>query len=314
MNKPNVIIIVGPTAVGKTKISIELAKKLNTEIVSADSMQIYKYMNIGTAKPDTKEMDGIKHYLIDEIDPSQNFSVAQYKEYAEKYLDKIINENKTPIIVGGTGLYINSLIYNIHFSEIICDMEYRQELQKIANEKGNEYLHQMLNKVDSESSQRIHFNDIKRIIRALEVYKCTGKTITYHQSVSRLENSKYNFILIGLNMDRELLYERINKRVDIMIEQGLVDEVKELSNKGYTKDMISMQGIGYKEIIDYFNGNISLEKAIEIIKQESRRYAKRQLTWFRANKDIIWFDVDNENFEKNLKNIYECIAQKLEIM
>lgn len=312
--KPKVIIILGPTAVGKTKLSIDLAKKLNTEIVSADSMQIYKYMDIGTAKPTEEEMSGIKHYMIDEIDPVIEFSVAQYKELAQNYLDEIISQGKTPIVVGGTGLYINSLIYNIQFSESINDPEYRAQLLNLAASKGNEYLHSLLAEVDPESTQRLHSNDVKRIIRALEVYRVTGKTMTYHYSVSRLNPSKYDFILVGLSMDREVLYKRINKRVDIMLDQGLVEEVKALLEKGYTKNLTSMQGIGYKEIINYLEGNCSLDEAIETIKQESRRYAKRQFTWFRRIEEIKWFDVTGIDYEKFFKKVYEYIAQNLEIM
>lgn len=312
--KPKVIIILGPTAIGKTKLSIDLAIKLNTQIVSADSMQIYKYMNIGTAKPTEEEMSGIKHYMIDEINPTVEFSVAQYKELAQRYLDEIILKGKTPIVVGGTGLYINSLIYNIQFSESISDPDYRTQLLELAASRGNEYIHSLLAEIDPESAQRLHSNDVKRIIRALEVYRVTGKTMTYHYSISRLNPSKYDFILMGLSIDREVLYERINKRVDIMLKQGLIDEVKTLLEKGYSKKLTSMQGIGYKEIIEYLEGNCSLNDAVEIIKRESRRYAKRQFTWFRRIEEIKWFDVTDLNYEKNFKNVYEYIAQNMEIM
>lgn len=312
--KPNVIVIVGPTAVGKTKLSIDLAKALDSEIISADSMQVYKYMNIGTAKPTIDEMDGIKHYLIDEIEPDINFSVAQYKELAEKYIELILSKQKIPIIIGGTGLYINSLLYNIHYSETICDQNYRNELMKIAKEKGNEYLHRMLNEVDPDSAQKLHYNDINRVVRALEVYKHTNYTISYHQSQSKLNPVRYNFIVIGLTMNREILYKRINTRVDIMLQQGLIEEVKSLLKKGYTKGMTSMQAIGYKEIINFLEGEYSLDTAVEIIKRESRRYAKRQFTWFRRNKEIEWFDIYNNNYKNFFKKVYEYVAQKMEIM
>ena len=310
-SKKNVIIIIGPTGVGKTKLSIEVAKEFDCEIISADSMQIYKYMNIGTAKVTDEEMVGIPHYLVDEIDPRETFSVADYKDTAIKYIDEIIRKGKTPLIVGGTGLYINSLLYNINYSEVIQDEEYREELMNISIEKGNEYLHRMLEKIDPESAKRLHFNDVRRVIRGLEVYKCTGNTISHYQSISREFKSDYDFIVIGLSMDRQILYKRINQRVDEMFLQGLIDEVKSLINMGYNKSMASMQGIGYKEIIDYINGIYSLDDTIEIIKRESRRYAKRQFTWFKRNLEIQWFDMTNVEYFIVKKNIKEYIANKM---
>lgn len=309
-DKPNVIVIVGPTAVGKTKLSIDLSHRFNGEIISADSMQIYKYMNIGTAKPSVEEMDGIKHYLIDEIDPKEEFSVAQYKELAEKYIEEILNKGKQPIIVGGTGLYVNSIIYNISFSETVADKEYRQELENIALQKGNQFIYNMLNEVDPDWAKKLHPNDTKRIIRALEVYKCTGETMSYQNAQSRLNESKYNFVIMGLSMERELLYSRINARVDKMIEEGLIDEVENLVKMGYNKEMTSMQGIGYKEIIDYFDGKYSKSETIDIIKMESRRYAKRQFTWFKRVEEINWFDVTNIEYGEILEQTVEYFLSK----
>ncbi len=288
-----VIVIAGPTASGKTNLSIELAKRLNGEIISADSMQIYKLMDIGTAKPTKDEMQGIKHYLIDEVLPNDEFNVVKFKELAEKYIEEIIAKGKLPIIVGGTGLYISSLIDNINFSESQCDWELREALKNEAEEFGAEYLHDKLKQVDEEAANNIHPNNIKRVIRALEVYNQTKKPISYHNEISKGVPSKYQFILIGLTMDRQYLYERINMRVDIMLDNGLVDEVKKLVELGFSDSITSMQGIGYKEILAYLEGNNKLEEAVEIIKRDSRRYAKRQLTWFRRIKEIKWFNIDN---------------------
>ncbi|MEF9934847.1 MAG: tRNA (adenosine(37)-N6)-dimethylallyltransferase MiaA [Clostridium sp.] len=306
--KKNLVIIAGPTASGKTSLSIEIAKRINGEIISADSMQVYKYMDIGTAKISEEEMDGIKHYMIDEVTPDVEFSVALFRERAGNYIDDIISRGKTPIVVGGTGLYINSLTYALDFSGREEDAEYRKQLEAIAEEKGNEYLHSMLKDVDEESYNRLYPNDIKRVIRALEVYKIKGKTISEIQRESKERDIDYNLSYFALNMDREKLYDRINQRVDIMFNKGLVEEVQKLLNMGYTEDMISMQAIGYKEVIDYLNGKMSLNEVIDYIKQSSRRYAKRQLTWFRKDKRIKWINTD-EQIEKNdlIKNILSCI-------
>jgi tRNA dimethylallyltransferase len=309
--KPNVLVIIGPTAVGKTKLSIELAKFLNGEIISADSMQIYKYMNIGTAKVTPEEMEGIKHYLIDEIYPNEEFSVAQYKETAEKYIDEVLRKNKLPIVVGGTGLYINSLIDNIKFSETICDEEYRQSLSELAIRNENDYLHNMLHEIDPETAKRLHPNDTKRIIRALEVYKCTGNTISYYQSISKLNPPKYNYILIGLSMDREKLYSRIDLRVDKMMDEGLIDEVKKLLGLGYNLSLTSMQAIGYKEVIEYLEGRISFSDAADNIKKGTRHYAKRQFTWFRRNDNIKWFNVTDNDYKNIFKKVHEYIVQNM---
>lgn len=303
-----VIVIVGPTASGKTKMSIELAKQINGEIISADSMQIYKYMDIGTAKPTLEERQGIRHYLIDEVTPADEFSVARFQGLALKYIEEIINKNKIPIVVGGTGLYINSLIYNIKFTEINTDWELRKKLQEVAREKGNEYLHSELRKIDPEAAEKIHVNDTRRIVRALEVYYITNKPISYYQKISRSEPPKYKFILFGIRMDREKLYNRINKRVDEMIEKGLVDEVKRLLEMGYDKCSIAMQGLGYKEILWYLKGEANLSEVIELLKRDTRRYAKRQMTWFNSIKDIIWLDI-NDDYTEAIKKIIDYIEK-----
>lgn len=301
-----VIVIVGPTASGKTNLSIELAKRMNGEIISADSMQIYKYMDIGTAKPTKEEMQDISHYLIDEVLPNEDFNVVRFKELAEKYIDNILEKGKQPIVAGGTGLYISSLINNINFSESESDWELREALKKEAEEFGTEYLHKKLQEVDPDSALSIHPNNIKRVIRALEVYYQTQKPISYHNEMSRSIPPKFQFVLVGLNMDRQVLYERINKRVDIMIQNGLVDEVKGLVDQGYADSIISMQGIGYKEILEFLRNNITLEQAIDNIKQGTRRYAKRQITWFKRIHGINWFNVDNCGNNINVINeIYE---------
>lgn len=305
----NVIIIVGPTASGKTKLSIELAKEINGEIISADSMQIYKYMDIGTAKADAEEMQGIQHYLVDEVTPDEEFSVARFQEKAYQYIEEILQKGKVPIIAGGTGLYVNSLIYNINFTETTSDWELRERLKKEAEEKGNQYLHDKLREVDPEAAGKLHVNDVKRVIRALEVYEYTKMPISYHQEISRQNPPRFNYILIGLKMDRQKLYDRINRRVDIMLEKGLVEEVRKLVQRGYDRNTVAMQGLGYKEILAYFRGEMTLEEAVEIIKMDSRRYAKRQITWFKRYENIHWVDLDEcGNFDETLKNIKNYIA------
>ena len=306
-------MILGPTASGKTDFSINLAKYINGEIVSADSMQVYKYMDIGTAKPSLEEQEGIKHYLIDEITPDKEFSVAAYKELAEKYIKEILDKGKVPVVVGGTGLYINSLIYNINFSEIECDWELRDKLKKDAEEYGNNYLHDKLKEIDILAAEKIHPNNVKRVIRALEVYYQSNKSISEHQVNSRKEQPKYQYILLGLKMDRETLYEKVNKRVDIMFEKGLVNEVKALVKMGFDQNAIAMQAIGYKEVLLYLRGEIDYEEAIYIIKRNSRNYAKRQITWFRKLENIHWIDVgDGMKKQEILINI-QTILKDLEL-
>ena len=302
--KQKVIVIVGPTGIGKTRLSIELAKKINGEIVSADSMQIYRKMNIGTAKPSEEEKQGIPHYMMDILDMGENFSVAQYQSMAFSCIEQILKKGKTPIVVGGTGLYINSIVDEIIYSEIEENPEYRKKLEEIAKENGNEFLHNELKEKDPEAANRIEINDLKRIIRALEVYEMTGKTITEQQENSKPKDTKYEYIIIGLKTDREIIYDRINRRVEQMFEQGLLEEAKEIL-KLTDESNTSHQAIGYKELAKYFEGIESLEEAKENIKKESRHYAKRQFTWFNRNERIVWLDSEvsvAENIEK-IKNM-----------
>ncbi len=303
--KPKVIVICGPTASGKTALSIELAKQLNTEIVSADSMQIYKDMNIGSAKPTLQEMQGIKHYMLDFVSPDERYSVADYKKQATICIEEILKKGKIPIVVGGTGLYIDSLIYNIEYDEIEYDEKYRKELEEIAKNEGLDVLYDRAKEIDPEAIKSISKNDKKRIIRILEIYKATGKTKTEQEILSRKNEVQYDYKVFAINMDRQVLYDRINKRVDIMVEQGLIEEVKMISEK-YKKYPTAMQALGYKEIKQYLDGNLTKEEAIEKIKQETRRYAKRQLTWFRKNKQTIWLD-GMQNVQNNINIILEGI-------
>ena len=294
------IILTGPTAVGKTDLSIQLAKAVDAEIVSADSMQIYKYMDIGSAKVTEEEMQGVKHYLVDEIEPDMPFSVSEYKRMAEEYIDEISSRGKNVIVTGGTGLYLNSLIYDMDFGKSDANQELREELNKELEENGPAYMYEKLVSLDKEASERIHPNNTKRVIRAIEVAMSGEKMNDFSKDLRY--NKKYRPIIIVLNRDRQALYDRINLRVDIMLKNGLIEEVKGLLEKGYTKDMISMQGIGYKEIIKYFEGEYTLDEAIEIIKRDSRRYAKRQLTWFRRYEDAKWFEIDKFDSAEELKD------------
>ncbi|MBQ9658131.1 MAG: tRNA (adenosine(37)-N6)-dimethylallyltransferase MiaA [Clostridia bacterium] len=288
MKKPKVIVICGPTASGKTALSIELAKKINGEIVSADSMQIYKDMDIGTAKPTSEEMQGIKHYLLDFVSPNERYSVADFKKEAKKAINEIINKGKTPIVVGGTGLYVDSLIYEIEYKEIEFDEQYRAKLEKIAEQEGLEKLYKKAIEIDSLAMEKISPNDKKRIMRVLEIYHATGKNKTEQEKESRREPD-FDYKVFAIDMDRQVLYNRINLRVDIMLENGLIEEVKILKEK-YNKFPTAMQGLGYKEVVEYLENKITYQEMVEKIKQETRRYAKRQLTWFRKNKQTIWID------------------------
>lgn len=299
----NLLIIAGPTAVGKTSISIELAKRLNGEIISTDSMQIYKHMDIGSAKITKEEMQGVVHHLIDFIDPKDEFSVSEFKTLALKAIDDIQRRGKLPILVGGTGLYINSIICTMNFAEGNKNEEYRQELIKLANEKGNIHIHGLLKDIDIESFNNIHPNNQKRVIRALEVYKETGKPFSSFKEEESIYKSKFNISYYVLNLDRQKLYNRINDRVDIMIEKGLLDEVKYLKSLGLNSDMQSMKGIGYKEILNYLDNKISLEQAIDDIKQGSRNYAKRQLTWFKKDPRAIFINKDDFKDENEIINM-----------
>lgn len=301
-----VIVICGPTASGKTALSIELAKKVDGEIVSADSMQIYNEMSIGTAKPDEEEMQGIKHYLIGNISPTRRYSVSDYKIDAMNSIKEILQKGKQPIVVGGTGLYVNSLIYGIDYPEIETNLEYRKELEKIADEEGLQYLYKKAEEIDREAMKNISVNDKKRIIRVLEIYKETGKTKTQLEKESRKNGVPYEYHIFAIDMPREVLYDRINKRVDIMIEKGLIKEVENLYRKYGDELCTSLQGIGYKEVIDYLNGKYTKEEMIDKIKMETRRYAKRQLTWFRKIPNIIWLDGLND-VQNNIDIILEGI-------
>ena len=301
--KEKVVVIVGPTASGKTALSIELAHKVNGEIISADSMQIYKDMDIGTAKPTFEEMQNIKHHLIDFISPEERFTVSDYKKLAEKEIKEILNKGKTPIIVGGTGLYINSLIHNIEYKEMKFDKNYREKLEKIALEKGNKYLYDIAKNIDEEAIKSISVNDKKRIIRILEIYKATGKNKTQLEVESRKNEVPFEYKIFGIYIKREKLYDRINKRVDMMIEQGLIEEVKKIKDK-YDKFPTAMQAIGYKEVIEYLENKLNKEEMLEKIKMETRRYAKRQITWFKRNKDIKWLN-GIDSIQNNINIILE---------
>ena len=290
MNKRKLIILTGPTAVGKTKLSIALAKAVNGAIISADSMQVYKYMDIGSAKIMPEEMGGVKHYLVDCLEPNDPdaFNVTRFQQMAKAAMEEIYADGKVPILVGGTGFYIQSVVYDIDFTENDADTSYRTMLEQMAEEKGAEYLHDMLKIVDPKAAEEIHFNNVKRVIRALEFFHQTGSQISAHNESERQKESPYEFFYFVLNDDRAKLYERIDMRVDMMMEAGLVEEVKKLLDMGCTRDMVSMQGLGYKEIIDYLQGNISLEEAVYVIKRDTRHFAKRQLTWFRRERDVRW--------------------------
>ena len=298
MKKP-IVVLTGPTAVGKTELSIQLAKAIGGEIISADSMQVYKYIDVGSAKITPEEMDGVRHYLVDELEPFDEFHVVKFQEYAKIYLNEIYAHGKIPIIAGGTGFYIQALLNDIDFTEQESDSAYRKELEALAEEHGNQYLHDRLKEVDPESAEAIHPNNRKRVIRALEFYQETGGKISEHNAKEQMRTSPYNFAYFVLNDERSHLYKRIDARVDKMIEDGLEAEVRRLKEMGCTKDMVAMQGIGYKEMLAYLDGDYSLEEAVYIIKRETRHFAKRQITWFKRERDVIWlnkneFDYKNE--------------------
>lgn len=287
MKKP-LIILTGPTAVGKTSLSIQLAKTIGGEIISADSIQVYKKMDIGTAKIKREEMEGIPHYLIDVLEPDEEFNVVRFQKMAKEAMEKIYENGHIPIIVGGTGFYIQALLYDIDFNDTESESSYREELQQYADTYGAIALHERLKQIDKESANKIHPNNVKRVIRAIEYFEQTGEPISKHNEEQAQKESPYNFLYIVLNHDRDILYNRIDLRVDQMIEKGLVKEVKQLLESGYTKELVSMQGLGYKEFIPYFEGEISLEQAIYTLKRDTRHFAKRQITWFKREKDVIW--------------------------
>lgn len=306
MDKKPFIILTGPTSVGKTALSIKLAKAVNGEIISADSMQVYKYMDIGTAKITPEEMEGVPHYLIDEFTPDEEFNVMIFQQYAKAYMEDIYQKGKIPILVGGTGFYIQALLYDINFTVTKESEQYRQELEALVEEKGGEYLHDLLKTVDPESAASIHPNNSKRVIRAYEYYQQTGEKFSLHNKEQQQNESPYNHCYFVLHKDRESLYNTIDYRVDQMVEKGLVREVQCLLDMGYQKDLVSMQGLGYKEIIPYLEGQSTLEDAVYILKRDTRHFAKRQLTWFRRERDVTWVDKDQfDNDETILKHLID---------
>lgn len=309
-SKPKLLVLIGPTAVGKTKMSIELAKEFGCEIISGDSMQVYRGMDIGTAKISADEMEGIPHHLIDIHEPDHPYSVAEFQEQSRRLITEIAGRGKLPFLVGGTGLYVESVCYGYQFSETGADEAFRDEQLRYANENGAEALHRKLADVDPETADRLHPNDLRRVVRALEVFHMTGIPLSA-QLAPQTKQSPYDLCLVGLTMDRQMLYNRIEERIDLMLNQGLVDEVAALMDKGYAPGLVSMQGLGYKEIVSHLNGEFSYEEAVVLLKRDTRRFAKRQLSWFRHMKDIEWVDVtDSGNFSANYQKIRAIIAGK----
>ncbi len=309
MKKKPLIILTGPTAVGKTKASIGLAKAIGGEIISADSMQVYKKMDIGSAKIHDDEMEGVNHYLIDVLDPAEEFNVVLFQKMAKQAMEEIYANGHIPIVVGGTGFYIQALLYNIDFTQENEDNHIRTELETIAKEQGADYLHQMLREIDARSAETIHANNVKRVVRAIEYYRQTGKPISEHNEKERQKESPYTFAYFVLMDERQKLYDRIEKRIDVMIEEGLLDEVKALYEEGYTRDMVSMQGLGYKEILDYLDGKMTLEEAIYVLKRDTRHFAKRQITWFKREKDVCWIDKSAFQYDED-----RILAEMLNIL
>ena len=300
MNNRPLIILTGPTAVGKTALSIGLAKAVDGEIISADSMQVYRKMNIGTAKIQQSEMQGVRHHLIDILDPGEDFNVVLFKKYALEAMKDIYSREKIPVVVGGTGFYIQALLYDINFEDNDNDMSYREELQTLAAEHGNSYIHDMLAGVDPESAEKIHENNVKRVIRALEFYKKTGMKISKHNEAESQKESPYNFEYFVLNDDRQKLYDRIDRRIDIMLADGLLDEVRSLVDEGYSRDLVSMQGLGYKEMIDYIQERYTLDEAVYTLKSDTRHFAKRQVTWFKREKQVTWVNKNEFDSEADI--------------
>lgn len=310
MKKP-LIILSGPTAAGKSKLSIALAKAINGSIISADSVQVYKGMDIGSAKIMPEEMDGVKHYMIDVLEPDEEFHVYRFYEMVKKCMDEIYQNGEIPILVGGTGFYIQAILYDIDFTKDSGDKSYRNSLEELYQEKGAAYLHEMLAAVDEESAMSIHQNNVKRVIRALEYYHETGQKISAHNEEERQKESPYNFVYFVLTDDRSLLYQRIDKRVDMMVEAGLIDEVKRLKDMGYTKDLVSMQALGYKEILSYLDNETDLETALYIIKRDTRHFAKRQLTWFAREKEVLW--INRSEYQQNEEQILDYMMKELKV-
>jgi tRNA dimethylallyltransferase len=289
------IIITGPTAVGKTALSVRLAKAIGGEIISADSMQVYRHMDIGSAKIKKEEMDGVPHCLIDVLDPEEEFNVTVFQKMAKEAVEEIYSHGHIPIVAGGTGFYIQALLYDIDFTENGEDTSIRMELEKLGQERGAEYLHNLLRDIDPDSAEEIHENNMKRVIRAIEYYRQTGERISEHNKREREKKSPYDFLYYVVNTDRARLYERIDRRVDLMLEQGLVEEVMHLKEMGLTRDMVSMQGLGYKEILDYLQGICTLEEAVYVLKRDTRHFAKRQITWFKRERDVRWLNLPDFN-------------------
>lgn len=312
MKKRPLIILTGPTAVGKTKASIGLAKAVGGEIISADSMQVYRKMDIGSAKITREEMDGVPHYLVDVLDPSEEFNVALFQKMAKEAMEQIYANGHIPIVVGGTGFYIQALLYDIDFTEGKEDDSVRSELEVFAAKHGAEKLHEMLREIDPKSAEMIHANNVKRVIRAIEYYRQTGRPISEHNEVERQKESPYHFAYFVLMDDRQNLYDRIEKRIDLMLADGLLDEVKRLQEEGYTKDMVSMQGLGYKEILDYLNGDLTLEEAVYILKRDTRHFAKRQITWFRRERNVVWIHKNELNYDEDkiLEKMLHVLKEK----
>ena len=310
MNEKNMVILTGPTAVGKSALSIALAKALDTGIISADSMQVYKHMDIGSAKITPEEMQGVPHALIDVYEPDEPFHVVQFQHDAKAAMEQFWDKGKLPLVVGGTGFYIQALLYDVDFSEEDADLKLRQKYAQLAQSEGVEALHAQLAQVDPQAAGQIHANNIKRVIRALEFYEKTGTPISAHNAAERAKQSPYGFAYFVLTDRREHLYERIDARVDAMMEQGLLDEVKKLRDMGYTRDLVSMQGLGYKELLAYLDGECSLDEAVYMIKRDTRHFAKRQLTWFRRERDVIW--VDKPAFDYDEDKILSYMLQEIE--
>lgn len=308
MKRP-LIVIGGPTACGKTGFSIKLAKKINGEIISADSMQVYRYMDIGTAKVTPEEADGVPHYLIDEFDPDEEYNVMIFQQKAKAYMEEIWAKGKIPILVGGTGFYINALLYDNDFTETENNTSYREECYKLAREQGPDVLYERLQEIDPEYAANIHPNNVKRVTRALEYHYLTGQKFSEHNAEQKEKATPYNAAVIILTMDREKLYERIELRIDLMLKQGLLEEVKGLLDRGYSPDLVSMQGIGYKEFIPYFNGECTLEEAVTQLKTNTRRFAKRQLTWFRRQIDGLWIDLSKATGEETLEDVLDYLKE-----
>lgn len=310
--KPPLIVLTGPTAVGKTELSIQLAKRVNGEIISADSMQVYRHMDIGSAKIRPEEMQGIPHHLIDILEPDEEFHVVRFQEYAKKYIRQIQERGHIPILTGGTGFYIQAVLYDIDFTETTGDSAYRRQLEELAKERGASYLHQKLREVDPASADSIHANNVKRVIRALEYYRATGEPISRHNEQEREKPSPYQFAYFVLNDTRSHLYERIDRRVDQMLKEGLIDEVRCLKGMGFTRDMVSMQGLGYKEILAYLEGIYTLEEAVYILKRDTRHFAKRQLTWFKRERDVDWISKESYAYDngKILDAMTEILIQR----